>query len=78
MRKKSDQGDDAMHDATQLPGVLRLTGSSKSTVRRWLRGEIATASPFPRPFKIGCMKNNFWRTAEIVAWIDEQQQAGTK
>jgi predicted DNA-binding transcriptional regulator AlpA len=80
MRRKDESKVDPMVgcDAIQIAGVVKMTHNSKSTIRRRLNGELSSATPFPRPFKIGGMKINFWRIAEIRAWLDAEQQAGTR
>jgi predicted DNA-binding transcriptional regulator AlpA len=47
---------------------------SKSHLLRLVAGEVRTATPFPRPFRMGT-RNLYWRRSEITAWLDEQQTA---
>jgi predicted DNA-binding transcriptional regulator AlpA len=80
MRRNDGSKVDPMagYDAIQIAELVKLTRNSKSTIRRRLNGELSSAAPFPRPFKIGGMKINFWRIAEVRAWLDAEQQAGTR
>lgn len=57
----------------RLPsGAIReiCGGVSKTTLHRWLnRPELG----FPRPITIG--KRNYWREAEVLAWLDGREVA---
>jgi predicted DNA-binding transcriptional regulator AlpA len=79
-KKKSDLNVDlAGRDALTSESVMAMLDCSKSHLYRLTRNEIGgLVSPFPRPFKIGSAKLNYWRSSQIKTWLDEQQQAATE
>lgn len=45
--------------------LMAATTWSKSTLRRAIRGELGFRNAFPQPFRLGAVKNNYWRREDI-------------
>ena len=45
-------------------------GVSDMTIWRWLQHPVMN---FPKPIKIG--RRNYWREADMIAWLDQQVMA---
>lgn len=74
--KKTDplEEADAVEDDTVLRkrDVLRLTGLSESTLKRWIK-----AGTFPAPFKLG-PDMNAWQARGVKEWVRQRVEASNK
>jgi predicted DNA-binding transcriptional regulator AlpA len=55
--------------------LMAATTWSKSTLRRAIRGELAFRNAFPTPFRLGSLKNNYWRREDLEQWLAAEQAA---
>ena len=68
-----DQVEDVQDDTVlRKREVLRLTGLSESTLKRWVK-----AGTFPAPFKLG-PDMNAWQANHVKSWIHERINASAK
>ena len=57
----------------RLRDVVRLTGISRSRIYVFMARED---DPFPKPIRLG-PNSVGWRKAEIEAWLDARERAGS-
>ena len=64
-----------MKEATilRMPAVIAMTGISRSGIYVYMSRET---DPFPRPIRLG-PNSVGWRKAEIEAWLDTRERAGS-
>ena len=64
-----------MKEATviRLPAVVAMTGISKSRIYEFMKRE---SDSFPRPIRLGANAVG-WRKAEVEAWLDSRERAGS-
>ena len=64
-----------MKEATilRMPAVIAMTGISRSRIYVYMSRET---DPFPRPIRLG-PNSVGWRKAEIEAWLDTRERAGS-
>ena len=55
----------------RLPGVLRITGVSKTSLYRWCATGL-----FPRPIQLGPNIVG-WRESEVREWLESRGPAGS-
>jgi predicted DNA-binding transcriptional regulator AlpA len=73
-KKQYISSDLSAHEVVTRDTLCSVLDCSLSHVVRLMRGEIKTATPFPKFFRMGT-RILYWRRTEITAWLDEQQAA---
>ena len=64
--------DDAM---LRMRDVVRITGLSKSTIKRWVNDP---ANDFPKPVQLlPSLRRIGWRADQVKAWRDRIESAGS-
>ena len=57
----------------RLRDVVKMTGISRSRIYIYMARE---EDAFPRPLKLG-IRSVGWRRAEVEAWLDARERAGS-
>lgn len=57
----------------RMPAVVAMTGISRSRIYEYMKRET---DAFPKPLKLGPGSVG-WRRAEIEAWLDARERAGS-
>ena len=57
----------------RMPAVVAMTGISRSRIYVLMNSETER---FPKPIKLG-IRSVGWRLAEIEAWLDSRERAGS-
>lgn len=61
---------DGLDHMLRIADVVRVTGTSKASIYRWLRSE---EDPFPPPVKLGPNSVGWW-ASEIQAWLESRER----
>lgn len=70
------QNSQTQPDHIKLPQVIELVGFSETEIWRRLKADHKRYDPtFPKPFKKGNGRQNYWLRTEVQAWNNQQEQA---